>query len=262
MLVPTDFFQPADHALAYADSLAAAIGAQLVLLHVTRDSVLDPEQLTGALAPLDKEATDLAFASLVRDLAVPAVAETAHGRVVPAIVAALGRHQPALAVLGRPDTDTTPDELVSTTALDLLRAAPHPMLVVPRHAPAATLPRRVLLAADAEAFTLGDYAGGVRHLFNALHSQLTVLHVGPTADADAATAAVTRTGLTIDLPPPKTRHLIHAVPAEGILQVAASGDFDLVVLVARPRSFLGELFHRSVTAQVLLHSPLPVLVLV
>ncbi|MEJ7665608.1 MAG: hypothetical protein WKG07_41850 [Hymenobacter sp.] len=28
----TDFFQPADHALAYADALAGAIGARLVLL--------------------------------------------------------------------------------------------------------------------------------------------------------------------------------------------------------------------------------------
>lgn len=79
--------------------------------------------------------------------------------------------------------------------------------------------------------------------------------------ADAATAAITRTGPTIDLPPPKTQHLVHAFPAKGILQVAATGHFDLVVLIARPRSFLGALFHHSVTAQVLLHSPLPVLVL-
>lgn len=46
-----------------------------------------------------------------------------------------------------------------------------------------------------------------------------------------------------------------------ILQAVASGGFDWVVLVARPRSFLGELFHRGVMAHVLLHSPIPVLVL-
>ena len=43
LLVLTDFFQPADHALAYADVLALAIGAQLLLLHMRRDAVLDSE---------------------------------------------------------------------------------------------------------------------------------------------------------------------------------------------------------------------------
>lgn len=33
----------------------------------------------------------------------------------------------------------------------------------------------------------------------------------------------------------------------------------MVVLIARPRSFMGELFHRNVTAQVLLCSPVPIL---
>jgi nucleotide-binding universal stress UspA family protein len=35
----------------------------------------------------------------------------------------------------------------------------------------------------------------------------------------------------------------------------------MVVLIARPRSLLCDLFHGSVTAHVLLHSPVPVLVL-
>jgi nucleotide-binding universal stress UspA family protein len=50
-------------------------------------------------------------------------------------------------------------------------------------------------------------------------------------------------------------------PAEAIVHAAQPGAYDLVVLIARPRSFLGQLFHRSVTAQVLLHSRVPVLVL-
>ena len=61
--------------------------------------------------------------------------------------------------------------------------------------------------------------------------------------------------------PTRTLSLIAPAPAEAILQAAQPADFDMVVLVARPHSFLGELFHHSVTAQVLLHSALPVLVL-
>ncbi|TDN38790.1 universal stress protein [Hymenobacter sp. UV11] len=267
LLVLTDFFQPADHALAYADALASASGAQLVLLHVRRDSLLDPEYLTGRVNNLSQEAIDLALASLTRQLTAPVVAEVAHGQVADAVANALRRYQPALVVLGHRNTEAIPDELVSTAALDILRTAPQPMLVVPIRAPASRVPRRILLALDGEDFSLGAQAGLVRHLFAALHAELTVLHVGhDPASLAAGRAAVSetleRTGLALGLATAvRTQGLVHGTPAGGILQAVAGGEFDWVVLVARPRSFLGELFHRSVTAHVLLHSPIPVLVL-
>lgn len=266
LLVLTNFFQPADHALAYADALAGALGARLVLLHVRRDSLLDPEHLSGRVDTLNQETINLALASLTQRLATPATAEAAHGRMAEAVAAALARHQPALVVLGRRDTDNTPEELVSTAALDILRTAPQPMLVVPMGA-APTVPHRLLLALDAEPFSLGPHADLVRHLFSALPAALTVLHVAPdqgsaATGTAAAVEALERTGLALDLSGGlASRTLVHASPAGGILEAAATGKFDAVVLVARPRSFLGALFHRSVTAHVLLHSSLPVLVL-
>ena len=266
LLVLTDFFQPANRALAYAATLAGPLGARLVLLHVHRDSVRDPELLTGQLATLDTEAETLAFASLKRNLTVPASAEIGHGRVAEAVAAAVHRHQPLLLVLGRPNTDDLPDELVTTTALELLRTAPSPMLVVPPTVQHAPVPRRVLLAVDGEPFTLGAYAGAMRHLLDTLEAELTVLHIeehpGPAATTAAALASVQRTGLLADLAlPVHTRSRSAPHPAEAILKAAQPVEFDLVVLIARPRSFWGELFHHSVTAQVLLHSAVPVLVL-
>ena len=266
LLVLTDFTRPADHALAYADRLAVAIGARLVLLHVRRDSILDSEQLSGTLADLDTEAINLAFASLERGLAAPAVAEIGHGLVAEAVARAVRQHQPTLIVLGRTAAGNTPDELLTPLALALLRTIPHPLLMVPPAPAALPVPRRVLLAVDGEPFTLGEYAGSVRHLLDALPAALTVLHVRPPGSADElsgqALEAVARTGLADDLAAPtRNRRVSAAAPAEGILRVAGSAEFDVVALIARPRSFLGRLFHHSVTAQVLLHSPIPVLML-
>jgi nucleotide-binding universal stress UspA family protein len=264
LLVPTDFLQPADCALAYADTLAAAIRAQVVLLHVRRDALLDPERLTGRADVQRLETVNVALASLARTVSVPVVVETRHGQVAAAVVEALGRHQPALAVLGHRDTAALPDEVISTVPLDLLRTAPQPMLVVPVGTPAAVVPRRVLLAVDDEHFSLGEHMGLVHHFLAALQPLLTVLHVAPRQSAvgdSKALEAVERTGLPLDLPAITFQHLTHDNTAEGILQVIAEGGFELVAIIARPRSFLGELFHRSVTARVLLHSPVPVLVL-
>ncbi|WP_310397766.1 universal stress protein [Hymenobacter sp.] len=266
LLILTDFFQAANRALDYATNLARPLGARLVLLHVRRDSVLDPEMLTGKLSNLDNEALHMALNSITSDLPVPVVVEIGHGRVAYAVADTVSRHHPTLVVLGRPDTKGTPDELVSTTALDILRTAPYPMLVVPHNVSSTDPPRRVLLAVDGEAFSLGPHAGATRHLLDALHAELTVLHVeehaGPTAATARALASVEDTGLTMGLPQPlRTRSVVAPHPAEAILQAARPEDFDLVVLIARPRSFFGELFHRSVTARVLLHSAVPVLVL-
>lgn len=263
LLVPTDFLQPADCALAYADTLASAINAQIVLLHVRRDALLDPERLTGRADVQRLETVNLALASLARTVSAPVVVETEHGQIATAVVEALSRHQPALAVLGHRDTTALPDEVVSTVPLDLLRTAPQPMLVVPVGITAA-VPRRVLLAVDDEHFSLGEHMGLVHHFLAALGAQLTVLHVAPRQSAvgdSKALEAVERTGLPLDLPAIMFQHLTHANPAEGILQIIVEGGFEMVALIARPRSFLGSLFHCSVTARVLLHSPVPVLVL-
>lgn len=265
LLVLTDFYRPANHALTYASHLAGAIGARLVLLHVHRDALSDPERFTG-LAELNAESTQLAFASLIADLPGTAVAEVGHGRVADAVATALRKYQPALLVVGRTDASGTPDELITATALDLLRVAPYPMLVVPDAPYIPPVPRRVLLAVDGEPFSLGTYAGSARHLLDTLRAELTVLHVTDrpaTAETDSdALDSVQRTGLLTDLAiPVRIRHLVAEHPAGGILQAAKPATYDMVAVIARPRSFLGAFFHNSVTAQVLLHSQLPVLVL-
>ncbi|GAB2781378.1 nucleotide-binding universal stress UspA family protein [Hymenobacter luteus] len=261
LLLLTDFFQAAGRALAYATNLAEPLQARLVLLHVRRDSVLDPEMFSGQLSNLSREAIALALQSVTRQLRVPVVAEVGHGRVAFAVADAISRHQPALVVLGRPDYSATPDALVQTTSLDILRASPYPMLVVPHHVESSSPPRRLLLALDGEAFDLGQHAGPVGELLAALQAQITVVHVRDAEGAAPGPEAALLASLGPDLPVTDIRVVSGVDPAEGILRAARPAEYDAVVLIARRRSFLGNLFHRSVTARVLLHSEVPVLVL-
>ena len=266
LLVLTDFFKAAGRALDYATNLAAPLGARLVLLHVRRDSLLDPEALSGGLSNLNSSAVQLALNSLTQNLPVPVVAEVGHGLLLPAVADAVSRHHPILIVLGRPERDELPDELVSTTALEILQHHPYPLLVVPPRLAHTAPPRRLLLAVDGEAFTLGDYAGMARTLFSSLRAELTVLHCAAHAPAASDSAAavletVQATGLGLNLPLPHLLQTVADNPADGILAAAKAANYDAVVLLARRRSVLGRLFHHSVTAQVLLHSELPVLVL-
>ncbi|GAB3588738.1 universal stress protein [Hymenobacter daeguensis] len=265
LLILTDFFQAANKALDYATNLARPLHARLVLLHVRRDSVLDPEMLTGTLSNLSQEAIDVALNSVAHSLPVPVIAEVGHGRVAFAAADAICRHHPLLVVLGRPDYAGTPDGLVQTTAVDLLRTAPYPMLVVPHGIGSTTPPRRILLAVDGQPFTLGGHAGDARRLLAALGASITVFHAVPDASPDELAPqvldSVTRTGLLVGLPPVRSHTVVRAHAAPAILEAAQPAHYDLVVLIARHRSFMGNLFHRSITAQVMVASKVPVLVL-
>jgi nucleotide-binding universal stress UspA family protein len=169
-------------------------------------------------------------------------------------------------VLGHTNAGSNPDERITPLALALLRTTPYPMLVMPEMQTAPPAPRRVLLAVDGEPFSLGAYSGEVRNLLDALPAAITVLHIvspgRPDNYPDQPLEWARRAGLASDMAPlTRHRHVSAPHPAEGILRVAATQDFDLLALVARPHSFLGRLFHHSVTAQVMLNSPIPVLVL-
>jgi nucleotide-binding universal stress UspA family protein len=266
LLILTDFFQTANRALDYATNIARPLNARLVLLHVRRDSAIDPELFSSEISNLSQEAIDLALNSVARNLPVPVVAEVGHGRVAIAVADAVRRHHPLLVVLGRPDYSDLPDELVQTTSLDLLRTAPYPMLVVPHGIASTAPPRRVLLAVDGQPFTLGEHAGSIHHLLTALGADVTVLHVAPDTGPNELPPpllleSVARTGLLADLPLAQYRAVVNSHAAAGILEAAQPAAYDLVVLIARQRSFMGNLFHHSVTAQVLLASKVPVLVL-
>ncbi|UYZ64769.1 universal stress protein [Hymenobacter weizhouensis] len=264
-LVLADFTPAADNALAYAAALAATQGAPLVLLHIRRESLLDPDAFTGSIRHLSEGQVAAALAERTRTLPVPATVESAVDGIEAAVDDAVRRHAPALVVLGKPDTESTPDELVSSTTLKLLRATRTPLLVVPAGSTAASVPpRRITLAADNEPFDLKSQLQGMHELLNHLQPQLTVLHVAAPEDDDTcvpALQAVQASGLLNGLPAAQGHSVRHRRLPEGILQGAADTRADLLLLIARRRSFLGQLFNRSVTAQVILHGRLPILLL-
>ena len=148
----------------------------------------------------------------------------------------------------------------------MLRATHQPLLLVPeKHCPAAPgKPRRVLLALDAEPFRLNAAAQALGPLLTAWQAAFTVAHVVTGREPEARPGRMARADARASglLPPDAPLWLYqesYAKPATGVLQAIADTHADVVVLLARPRNFLGRLFHRSVTAQVLRHSPVPVL---
>jgi len=264
-LVLTDFTPAADQALRYAAALAAPVHASLIVLHIRRETLLDPDAFNGSIRHLSEGEVAASLQERTQPLGVPVTVESAVEGVEAAVADAVRRHAPSVVVLGKPDTETTPDELVSSTSLKLLRATRTPLLVVPVGSQATVPPHAITLASDNSAINLKTQSEGIRQLLVHLQPRLTVAHVAEPENSDTCTAALDAVRASGMLAGIETRIHTHGVRhrrvPEGILQAATETHADLLVLVARRRSFLGQLFNRSVTSQVILHGHLPMLLL-
>ncbi|GAA4009334.1 hypothetical protein GCM10022408_21770 [Hymenobacter fastidiosus] len=268
LVVFAGFYQAARHTVQYANTLAQALRGKLVLLHVNRASMFDPYTMvaehyhqqdlahqTDTAAALYRMAEELSGCPTV-EVATDLLPEVAREQAA--------RHRPALFVLSPPYQPHENAASVATGCADLLRAGQHPLLVVPTATSTEHPPRRILIAADCEAFTLAPASLALHPLFALPGVELLVAHVSDGEDdasCGAALRAVQLSGLVKGLATPELRGYEHDNYAEGVLAAVADTGADLVVVLARQRSYLGELFHRSVTAQLLERCPVPVLVL-
>ena len=269
LIVFAGFYTAGRHAVRYADTLAEALRGRLVLLHVERTSFLEPPELAPAHyhpdALVRQADTAAALHQLAQGLHVHPLVELATDLLPAGLRDLASRYAPALFVLSPPTADLVGAAALVTACVGLLEAGNHPLLVVPATAAADQPPRRFLIAADGEAFTLAATAAPWGQLLPSLATHVVVAHVSGGEEDDATCGAALRTvqasGLLDGLNNPELRGYDHPDLAEGLLAAVADTQADMVVMLARPRSFLGELFHRSVTARLLERCPVPVLVL-
>ena len=265
LVVLTDFFDVSNHALSYAAGLAGPLNAQLVLLHVRNDALLAPEEYGVSQHPARGERrTAQALQQLAADQPVPTGVDVSEEFLPAAVKEAVRQHHPLLLVLGRPGSATAPAEIVSSTAQALLRHALCPLLVVPTVGWESLPPKRLLLAVDGQPFHIGAHQDVLRQLLLATQSTLGVVHVTgqqPRPSRAALLETVRANDLVDHLEDSCLHEVVQATAMGGVLQEATRQQADLLVVVARHHSLLGSLFHRSVTAQLIQESLIPVLVL-
>lgn len=267
LVVLTDFNAVANRALTYAAELALPLEANLVLLHVRYDPLLGgTNEVSSYHSRRQHRRTREALATLAADQPVPTTVDVTDEVLSEAVRETVHHHHPLLLVLARGGRNADDAKMATSTAMDVLRYAPHPLLVVPdARRPATVPPRRLLLAVDGEPFHVHACQHVLRRLLAVSPATLEVVHVTTDQHYRPSESVVLNTiranDLVADLAEASLQDVYHATAAGGILKVAASHEADLVVVIARPHSFLGRLFHRSVTAQLIEQSPVPVLVL-
>ena len=267
LVVLTDFFAVTNRALSYAAGLAVPLNAQLVLLHTRYDGLPVPQGFGARHTPRGERTTGQALLRLAAEQPVPTEVDVAEGLLPEAVTEAVRRHHPLFMVLGRPSAATEPAELLTNVVMDLLRHAPHPLLLVPAVGWDKFPPRRFLLAVDGQPFSFNnrDHQEVLSRLLQATHATLDAVYV--TDDEHALPGAgnvlesVRANGLANTFAENRLHEVYHSTVVSGVLAEAARQEADLLVVVVRRHSLLGNLFHESVTAQLIQESSIPVLLL-
>ncbi|GAB3295886.1 hypothetical protein GCM10027511_09990 [Hymenobacter humi] len=267
IVVLTDSVAHPNRGLAYAAELAGPLQAQLVLLHVRYDELLSHQEYVSnhSTRRADEERKQ-ALSALAESQPVPAEVEISEDFLSDAVAASVRQHQSQLVVLSRPPATAMPTEVVTRVVEDMLRQVHLPLLVVPAEGPAPVALHQLVLAVDSNELALPENVKVIDKLLGELHCKLAIMHVSRAeshseAAGRRAVYEVRRSGLAA-LPEEETAHLVcNADAATGILQGADELEADVLVVIARPHSVLGSLLHRSVTAEVIKKSTIPVLVL-
>lgn len=268
LLVLTDFSPAAERARAYAAALAAALDAELHLVHVFAPLPIPTE--AGLVVPVADERAMLESRSTLEQVAaalpVPATAELLETDWLEAVQQALQKYRPILLVAGLTTTHGLLDEWLSNRALPLPHQTGYPVLLVPEHLPNEALqpPKRIALSVEDRPFVLGPKAAALAPFLDTLGTDVVTICVLPWEDRAGGwvgAQAAQQCGLTGRMQRSGLHKVVHEEPAVGIQQAINELNSDMLVLLDQGHGWLHKIFSGSIIGEVLPHMHVPVLLL-
>jgi len=267
ILVPTDFSEGAYHALQYAVELAKEYGASI---DVVNAFYMPPSGSTILVDITDvlKKSADEAMAKLRAKVEASAMHgevdmrfETHYGSVEQTIAYHVKHKGVDAVVMGTQGAGGITEKWLGTNASSAAKNTEVPLWVIPAGKD-FRMPRKILCATDLKMFRDEEPLEYVRQLANKFHSEVKFLHVRQD-DSEKPEEKACKEWADERFPVRKPEFVfVHDDDIEdGIEDAVEDEKPDLLVVVRREYGFFKNLFHSSVTRQVVNSADLPILVL-
>ncbi|MDH3650080.1 MAG: universal stress protein [Saprospiraceae bacterium] len=271
ILVPVDFTGSAFNAYQYANKLAYQFGGKLTLLHVFEGTfdvadALEEEGL-GKYEQLKEKLESFSHhhpnenSSQLSPL--DTTCEIAQGNVVKEVSRFSSESGIDLIVAGTRDKHTIEDKWLGTISQGIAQEAFCPVLLVPSASAFGGF-KRIVIATDYHAsnFFVLDSIQSFNKPFGA---SLHFVHVQDDQDKDFEYLKREIFDYLMSYGEPSHAFEIEELTgdnvAESIFDYAQKENADLLIMISQRRAFLQKLIHRSMTREVVLQSPIPVLVI-
>jgi nucleotide-binding universal stress UspA family protein len=276
ILIPIDFSENADRALAAAKLIAEKESTELLVLHAFQPYIADVNVVPGNVLPgiastdfltltdeLEKDFENRLnhYAENLRKEGYIATPVWSIGGVQSAVEEAIETYQPNMIVIGRTGTGGFLDKLVGSSATQIALHSTCPVLVIPPQRTPEKF-REVVYATQFE-YDESDILKEVYLLMNHLGSRLTLLKIKsdnqPDIQPDNQYITEIKADFKItddDIVIRKAKHVL-----DGIEDYCDEVKADLLIMSSRERSFIEEfLINPSVTRKLIVDTHVPLLV--
>ncbi|MEM9835719.1 MAG: universal stress protein [Bacteroidota bacterium] len=274
ILLPTDFSETATNAFKYALLLADQLDAEIRLLYCLTPAMAVsgvPNYSANITEKLFKTAQDNMLQFMEQGIAevigqldtMPSVTEKVEvGAIVESAKSIAESYEYDLIVMGTKGADSVWDEWFGSISSALLMNAPCPVLIIPSTAQFFPY-ERICYATDVT--WIDTYEGSdLMAAFSPMKPNLHFLHVNQEL-SEAASVPLENVNLVYDqrnLPYEVSVAEVTAkdVPA-AIIEEAENMVSDMIVMMRPHYNFFEQIFHKSKTREVALHSSIPLLVI-
>lgn len=268
IIAPTDFSPVSVNAVNYAADMACTTGCDLLLLHIYPLPVMAgevPVPIYGVEETeeyqeerLEKMRSDLLLRTRER---IKIAIQTQQGDILQKIEECCTLLNPYAVVVG-PETVGKIGELAGAAVTsEIIKNLQWPVIIVPEGVHFSNI-KRIGLACDYKKVVNTIPVEEIKKMVKEFNAELHVIHVHDEPDAAYDMETIEESGwlqeMLYDLKP--QYHLINNYNIEtGIEQFASSNKLDMLIVVPKKHSVLHNLFSKSYSKQLVLHSHVPVM---
>jgi nucleotide-binding universal stress UspA family protein len=271
LLVPTDFSKTAISAFRYALSLAEKLhSTEIKLVSVYHEPINFKDSgyvpalaIEEAKQKCETQLMDLISIEQINNPSkIKVTYEALRGYASNCIMEAAENPNIDMVVMGTTGEHDQTNEWLGTVSINVAQNAKRPVLLVPTGAKYTGI-EHILYACD---FSQADFdihtEGVVAKLADTLKAEVKVIFVSDGKNEYKTDQIVMRDIFKMDAPkvPLSIEVMENDSTVRAIKEFAVEKDFDLIVVATKQRGFFDELFHHSITKELIWHPNLPVLV--
>lgn len=269
IIVPTDFSDASVNAAFYAAEIARSVQAEIVLLN----AVVLPVTVSEVPLPADSYETSIAEANeslteLKNKLEAgpgPSLSITCKATTLSFIgeIETFNKKKDIFAmVMGTSGAGATGAFFLGSFSLAAARHLIHPLIVVPPGYRFGGI-RRIGLACDMHNVTDTVPFPAIKAFFDSFKAKLEILYVSRSNEKMFPQVLTETKFIQNSLASlhPEIKITTHNDTREGLVDFVHKSGVDLLILLPKERNFVGRLFHRSITKEMVLHPEVPVMIL-
>lgn len=263
ILVPTDFSEHANKALAFAVDIANQFGSHITLLHtykvysstgsfVSVESYMEEDAAVQILDLVKKFEPKLKGGSKIQSKIIRS------DSTVQVISRLADQSDFDLIIMGTQGASGLKEIFIGSITNGVLRNTQTPVMAIPQNYEYRPL-KTIIFAVDKEGLSSYKVTIPLTKLAKAYHAKVRVYHLDTGKDSDGIDP-------TVDLFLDGVEHSFHyeldgTHIVNSINQFVGDYDAELLCLVRRKRGFIEDVFHVSITSREAFHSEVPLLVL-